>query len=81
MVVVRGRRSVGESGEVVVDAVRAEPAHRRRLSELGVRPGARLRVLRRTAGGGAVLAVGDGRVAVDVRTLRAVVLRPVEGSP
>lgn len=36
-----------------------------RLAELGLRPGARVVVLHRTAGGGRVVGVGHGRVALD----------------
>lgn len=43
---------------------------RRRLAEIGLRPGAVVRVLHRSAGGGRVLAVGDVRVAVDRSALR-----------
>lgn len=45
---------------------------RRRLAELGLRPGATVRVLHRSAGGGRVLAVGALRIAVDRPTLRLV---------
>ena len=46
-----------------VDAVRA-----RRLAELGLRAGARIRVLIHTAGGGRLVAVGDSRIALDRHT-------------
>lgn len=36
----------------------------RRLIELGIRPGTTLRVLRRTAGRGAIVAVADDRLAL-----------------
>ena len=43
----------------------ALPAPRRlRLAELGLRPGATVTVLQRTAGGGRIVGVGDARVAV-----------------
>ena len=42
---------------------------RRRLAELGLRPGAVVTVMGRTAGGGRVLGVGTARVALDRRTL------------
>ena len=51
--------------EVVLGAVEDDdPARVRRLAELGLRPGAKVRVLRRTAGGGRVVAIGDDRVAL-----------------
>ena len=41
------------------------PVPRRlRLAELGLRPGVTVTVLRRTAGGGRIVGVGDARVAV-----------------
>ncbi|MFF1530850.1 ferrous iron transport protein A [Cellulomonas sp. NPDC058312] len=51
-----------------VRAVGLEPAHRLRLAELGIRPGARLRVTHRAAFGGRVLAVGADRFALDATT-------------
>ncbi len=42
------------------------PASRaRRLAELGLRAGATVEVLARTAGGGRIVAVGAGRIALD----------------
>jgi|APIni6443716594_1056825.scaffolds.fasta_scaffold1583723_1 Fe2+ transport system protein FeoA len=43
-----------------------------RLAELGVRPGARLRILSRTSGGGAILAIGDDRLAVSRQILASI---------
>jgi ferrous iron transport protein A len=43
----------------------------RRLAELGLRPGTVVTVLRRTAGGGRVVAVGAARVALGREMLRA----------
>jgi ferrous iron transport protein A len=48
----------------------ADPT-RLRLAELGLRPGVVVRVLTRTPGGGRVLGVGAGRIAVDRSTARA----------
>ena len=51
----------------------ALPAPRRlRLAELGLRPGATVTVLRRTAGGGRIVGVGDARVAVGRAVLEQV---------
>lgn len=50
----------------------------RRLAELGLRPGADVAVMRRTAGGGRLLAIGHARMAVDAGTLRSL---SVEISP
>ncbi len=44
----------------------------RRLAELGIRPGAALRIQSRTSGGGAILAIGDDRIAVSRRILASI---------
>jgi ferrous iron transport protein A len=41
------------------------------LAELGLRPGSVVTVLRRTAGGGRIVGVGDARVALGRRLLAA----------
>ncbi|MEZ5185677.1 MAG: FeoA family protein [Candidatus Nanopelagicales bacterium] len=53
------------TGPVTVSQVGGTPAIRRRLAEMGVRPGSHIRVLYRTTGGGRVVAVGGARVALD----------------
>lgn len=57
---------------------RAElPASRRlRLAELGLRAGATVTLLRRTAGGGRIVGVGDARVAVGHTVLKRVPAEP-----
>ena len=52
----------------------------RRLAEMGVRAGASLRILSRTSGGGAVLAIGDDRIAVGRAILRGITVGPAEKS-
>jgi ferrous iron transport protein A len=52
------------------------PMLRRRLAELGVRPGAEITVLHRTSGGGRVVAVQDGRIALDRATVSRLQGRP-----
>jgi len=49
---------------------------RRRLAELGLRPGADVHVMRRTSGGGRVLGIGPSRMAVDRTTLDALLVEP-----
>jgi Fe2+ transport system protein FeoA len=44
----------------------------RRLAELGIRPGAALRIQSRTSGGGAILAIGDDRIAVSRQILSSI---------
>lgn len=53
----------------------ANPAPRRRLAELGLRPGAVVTVLRRTAGHGRIVAVAGSRIALDAATARLLSLR------
>ncbi|GAB77412.1 Fe2+ transport system protein FeoA [Austwickia chelonae] len=50
-----------------LDSVTVVDGPRRRLSELGLRPGARLTVLRRTAGGGRIVSVDGSRIALDAQ--------------
>ena len=46
----------------------AEPAQRRRLAEFGLRPGALVTVLARTAGGGRLIGLGASRIVLDAST-------------
>jgi Fe2+ transport system protein FeoA len=46
----------------------------RRLAELGIRAGTVLHVLARTSGGGAILCIGDDRIAVSREILRGITL-------
>ena len=55
------------TGSATVSTVNAEPTLCRRLAEMGVRPGAHIRVLHRTSGGGRVIAVGGARLALDAK--------------
>jgi Fe2+ transport system protein FeoA len=48
----------------------------RRLAELGIRPGAALRIQSRTSGGGAILAIGDDRIAVSREILAGIEVGP-----
>lgn len=63
---------------IVTEQVQATPAVRRRLAELGVRVGSPVALCHRTSGGGAILAVGDARLAVSRDILAAVRCRPAE---
>ena len=67
------RRRAGE--RVVVDGIDLDDRHRFRLCEIGLAPGAGLRVMQRSAFGGRVVAFGNERVAVDGGTARAVRVR------
>lgn len=63
----------------VVSCVLGDPDNQatvRRLSELGVRRGALVTAVQKTPGGGRVLAIGDGRLALDKATLRALHICP-----
>lgn len=55
----------------------ADPALVRRLAELGLRPGALLTVVQRTAGGGRVVDTGSARYAIDNRTLHHIGVKHV----
>jgi ferrous iron transport protein A len=54
---------------------------KRRLRELGLRPGVQVTVLRRTSGGGRVLALGTTRLAVDKTTATQLVVEPLPLTP
>jgi Fe2+ transport system protein FeoA len=54
------------------DPGRPTNAVTRRLAELGIRPGAVLRIQSRTSGGGAILAIGDDRIAVSRQILASI---------
>ena len=58
-----------------LDEPAVDPLRRRRLAELGLRCGAEVHILARTAGGGRVIALADDRVVVDLGTARALVVR------
>ncbi|WP_035111809.1 FeoA family protein [Corynebacterium freiburgense] len=51
---------------------------KRRLSELGIREGVRVKVTQRTSGGGRVIDIDHTRYAVDARTAASLAVRPVE---
>ncbi|MEP7161463.1 MAG: FeoA family protein [Dermatophilaceae bacterium] len=53
---------------LVLNEVRTEESVRRRLAQLGLRPGADIQVLRVTAGGGRIVAVAGSRIALDRAT-------------
>ncbi len=55
-------------------------ASRLRLAELGLRPGALLTVLARTAGGGRLVGIGTTRLALDRATVRHLRGDAVEGT-
>ena len=54
----------------------ASGAVARRLAELGIRPGATLRILSRTSGGGAIISIGDDRIAVSRQILAGIEVAP-----
>lgn len=49
-----------------------------RVAEMGIRPGAVVRVTQKSAFGGIVIAVGGARVAIDGGTSRRVTVSPLE---
>lgn len=56
----------------------AEPGLALRMSELGLRVGAVVRVVHHARGGGRVVAVGTDRLALDLAACRGVRLAPVQ---
>ena len=64
--------------EVVLGRPDLPPDRARRLAELGLRAGARVVPLHRTAGGGRLVAVDDTRIALDKGTLRAFPVHPAQ---
>ncbi len=50
--------------------INVDPAHRLRLQELGMRPGAEFHVTNRAAFGGVVINIAGTRIAVDRRSAR-----------
>lgn len=56
---------------VTLVAVDSPEPVRRRMAEMGLRVGARVTVIQRTAGGGRLLGVAGSRIAVDRGTARA----------
>lgn len=64
------------SGAVITHSHAAEPRLGRRLAELGLRPGAEIRLLMRTAGGGRMIAVDQARVVVGRELLGQVEVEP-----
>lgn len=60
----------------VVSRVDLQLGHARRLAELGVRAGARVTIMGRTVGRGAVLDVAGGRIALDRTMLSGIHAAP-----
>ncbi|MCH8612161.1 FeoA family protein [Arsenicicoccus dermatophilus] len=65
-------QSVPEHRPVRLGPVDLPLAPRRRLAELGLRTGATVEVVHRTAGGGRVVAVAGARIALDRRTAQGI---------
>lgn len=64
-------RELGNRLGTVVD-VSLPSESRRRLAELGLRPGAAIRLAQRATGGGLVVDLDGSRIALDGATARAV---------
>jgi len=58
-----------------------DPVHRLRLEELGLRPGAELRLTNRAAFGGIVVNIAGTRIAVDRRSARRIEVQTIEDQP
>ena len=61
---------------VCVTDVDSSGSERLRLAEFGLRPGAVLTVLARTAGGGHLVGLGTSRIVLDHRTAGRLSVRP-----
>ena len=66
--------AVGE--RALLAEVDATDDQRRRLAELGLRPGQEVTVSQRAVGGARVLSVHGSRIAVDARTAAALRVQP-----
>lgn len=62
----------GPGADARVVSVDLDDAVRHRMHELGLRPGARVRVVQRTVAGGLVVALGADRFGLDAATARRV---------
>lgn len=71
---------VGGSAVLLAGSV-LDTGQARRLVELGLRPGATVRVMMRTAGGGRVLGVENLRIVVDRHTLGSIPVAPGPSLP
>ncbi len=66
---------------VRLNRIDVDPAHRLRLGELGMRPGAELRLTNRAAFGGIVVTIAGTRIAVDRRSTRRIEVQMIEDQP
>ena len=67
--------------EACVVAVRGTGDARFRLLEIGLRPGARVRMVQRAGVGGRLVALDCGRIAVDAETSRDIDVGDPVGAP
>lgn len=63
---------------VIIAGVDLDERHRFRLCEIGLAPGAMLRVTQKGMFGGRVIAFGSERIALDRDTARAIHVRPMQ---
>ena len=66
--------AVGESA--VLAEADLDAAQRRRLAELGLRPGQEVTISQHAVGGARVVAVHGSRIALDAQTASAIRVRP-----
>jgi ferrous iron transport protein A len=71
-------RDLGVGESAVLGEPQVQAAQRRRLAELGLRPGELVTVTQRAVGGARVVAVHGSRIALDGRTAALLALRPGE---
>jgi Fe2+ transport system protein FeoA len=75
----RGLAAAQVGGTVTLGEVDLPTTERRRLAEFGLQPGAVVTVVARTTGGGRLVGVGTGRVALDRRTSGRLGVREMRG--
>ena len=68
-------RDCSRGTQVLIDDIDLDERHRFRLCEIGLAPGASLRVVQRGMFGGRVIAFGAERIALDGDTTRAIHIR------
>ena len=69
-------RDCPRDAHVLIGTIDLDERHRFRLCEIGLTPGAGLRVVQRGMFGGRVIAFGTERIALDGDTARAIHVRP-----
>jgi ferrous iron transport protein A len=70
---------VSDQDEVQVKAVHGGRRLRRRLADLGLNPGMRIRVIQRNGHGPIILGIKDARMAIGYGMARKIMVEPTAG--